>query len=706
MINPSPSTGELIMQYADSLLIRQVLTVVAILLVTTGMSIAQWKPCEGGPWGGPVSSMVTIGKTVLAGTYQSGVYAISAGDTLWKNASNGLTRLGITSLACNGTTLCALADGTVFRADSTLQWIPFSTGLPVKPVECITFCGNRIVAGTRNAGVYMTSADSADWKPINGTFLADKLITAVAAKGDTLFTAASGIFRSVDFGTTWTPINTSYYYQREINALAVTDSGLFAGAGSEIGVIFTRNGGATWNKSPARYIRSLGVVNGTVFAGTTSDTILTSVNHGTTWEPLAITGSMSAYGFTSYDSILYIGTMGSGVITSVDNFESWKKINTGMRNKDIISLAVNGNTLYAAVNGDVVISSSDRGKQWTSVNAGLSNFVPRTLLMYHDHLFAGTTAGVYALGIDSSSWNFRDRFSTYPVMSLGKSEKRIYAGAYREGAFFSADDGVTWETIDNIRSQTSVYSFAECNGTVFAGTSLGVYRIADSSTTWTEVNTGLPATPDVQALAVHKNKLFAAVTLKGIFCSEDSGTTWSSSGDGLDTGMIFTDMMTLDSCIIVTTMSDGIFHSVNGGKNWTSIDTGLENRPTHSLQVLGDELFAGTSSGVWHRPLGELTRTPTGGLRKRESPAGAHVNLRVSPNSGGRLTVTFCNPETDHISLGIYDLYGRKIAQLADGKVLAGEHHYCWQNAETAQGYYFIVLKSGNRGRTALSLIR
>jgi lysophospholipase L1-like esterase len=72
-------------------------------------------------------------------------------------------------------------------------------------------------------------------------------------------------------------------------------------------------------------------------------------------------------------------------------------------------------------------------------------------------------------------------------------------------------------------------------------------------------------------------------------------------------------------------------------------------------------------------------------------------------------TVGFALPEASRVSLMIYDLIGREIAVLADGRLPAGRHRRIWDARESAAGTYFsrlVAVPEGRNGEPFVELRR
>ena len=138
--------------------------------------------------------------------------------------------------------------------------------------------------------------------------------------------------------------------------------------------------------------------------------------------------------------------------------------------------------------------------------------------------------------------------------------------------------------------------------TIFAGTSLGLYRSSDNGINWTISNTGLP---DVEILSLciypfgeGNTYLFAGTVDSGVYRSADNGSSWvkTYTGDivGEVTSFTYSDTILYagtDASDMVTTGTYGIiYRSTNGGIAWEKV---REDEAIYTLAISGGNVFAG-----------------------------------------------------------------------------------------------------------------
>jgi ELWxxDGT repeat protein len=79
-----------------------------------------------------------------------------------------------------------------------------------------------------------------------------------------------------------------------------------------------------------------------------------------------------------------------------------------------------------------------------------------------------------------------------------------------------------------------------------------------------------------------------------------------------------------------------------------------------------------------------------------------------SPNpASGSLALSFSLPSPADVRLEAFDVLGRRVAQLADGPHVAGEHKVTWNGSRLPSGVYVVRLRAGNHVQTQrVTLVR
>jgi hypothetical protein len=148
--------------------------------------------------------------------------------------------------------------------------------------------------------------------------------------------------------------------------------------------------------------------------------------------------------------IAYLGTAGAGVYKSVDGGMSW--FPSGLNGETIQSLAVDpfdANLVYAATTTPGSLKfSPDGGSIWLDATLPVTFYTLSTTSSLPGILFAGTSSGLYLY--QSGAWTqlaLEDQTITSILVDPLHPE-RIFAGTSNNGAFYSADGGISWKVVD------------------------------------------------------------------------------------------------------------------------------------------------------------------------------------------------------------------------------------------------------------------
>ena len=149
--------------------------------------------------------------------------------------------------------------------------------------------------------------------------------------------------------------------------------------------------------------------------------------------------------------------------------------------------------------------------------------------------------------------------------------------------------------------------FATPEGTVYAVTQTGIYRLTADETAWRRVNTSVPIGESLMPMAAHSGRLYI-VSTDEIFASDNRGETWKTLGPhpkGDAVGFVITDAEKASSSQVPITMylalrDKGIFRSTDGGTQWHPLNDGLTvSEKISAVAAVGKTVFAGTENGLY-----------------------------------------------------------------------------------------------------------
>ncbi len=116
--------------------------------------------------------------------------------------------------------------------------------------------------------------------------------------------------------------------------------------------------------------------------------------------------------------------------------------------------------------------------------------------------------------------------------------------------------------------------------TIYAGTSIGVYKSTNSGSAWKAVNSGLKTNSRyTRALVINPASpaTVYAGTSAGVYKTTDSGSSWKAVNSGLSYKTILALAINPEApqTLYAATRSGGIYKTTNGGSKWKAINSGL-----------------------------------------------------------------------------------------------------------------------------------
>jgi pullulanase/glycogen debranching enzyme len=125
--------------------------------------------------------------------------------------------------------------------------------------------------------------------------------------------------------------------------------------------------------------------------------------------------------------------------------------------------------------------------------------------------------------------------------------------------------------------------------------------------------------------------------------------------------------------------------------------TGLLQTADHGFVISGSCInFSNQSDGL-------LLKTAPEGTDASNAfdPRPASFTLSAFPNPfNPATTISFSLPQTQAVKLVVYDVSGREVRVLSNGRYEAGEHHITFDGTELPSGIYFAHLESKDQART------
>jgi len=226
----------------------------------------------------------------------------------------------------------------------------------------------------------------------------------------------------------------------------------------------------------------------------------------------------------------------------------------------------------------------------------------------------------------------------------------------------------------------------------------------NKGSSWTALTNGLPIY-QIESIVSLDSIILAAYGFGGnpsVYKSTNNGLSRNPVSAGLTTsGTVIQTLLVDGRYVYGGTISDGVWLSKDKGESWSDISGGL-NGPGLRVAALassGGYLFsAATKGGVWRRLLSEVVSV------ENRDPVSSVKDFRLEqnyPNPFNPKTVVSGQwTVTSDVRLVIYDILGRIVATLADGRYPAGKYTFTFDGTNIASGIYFCRLIAGDHYST------
>jgi photosystem II stability/assembly factor-like uncharacterized protein len=316
---------------------------------------------------------------------------------------------------------------------------------------------------------------------------------------------------------------------------------------------------------------------------------------------------------------ILLGTEEAGVLRSSDLGRTWVTSNAGFSERFVFKLLFGapGRRLIVAVWGAPryggVFVSPDVGGPWVRLGEGLEGRQVLSLALRGNTILAGTDEGIFERAPDATAWTrvrtLLDGREVRPRVTelLALPSGRILA-ATSKGVIRSSDRGRTW-TKPLVGSDDEVFDLAmphEDHDLIVAAARSGFFRSHDGGETWTQVSSAPRVTPHALAFLPSDDRVLFATTSGGLFRSRDQGASWRRVNGGIPHSDLTGLAVNPDGRTIY--VSDftwgGIFRSVDGGSTWNRLPTdGLGSDRVWTLSVdpaAPERVLAAPSAGGLH----------------------------------------------------------------------------------------------------------
>jgi photosystem II stability/assembly factor-like uncharacterized protein len=547
----------------------------ACQLLAASANAVTWFPL--GPYGGDARSFAVDphdSKHLYLGTETGWLYQSHDDGDTWARVSqlDGRNDLLIKEIVTDPTSPNRLivgaymlnkpGGGIFISEDGGKTWMKQAemSGQSVRSLTRSASDPNLLVAGTLE-GVFRSKDNGKHWErisPASNAEIHEVESVAIDPKDPNVIYAGTWHlpWKTTDGGAHWDSIKEGIIDDSDVFSIVIDPSSpklVYASACSGIYKSVTAaepnpewhgdrfKGGVTVNKEQgipvtARRTRKLELdptQPNTIYAGTTEG-LYKSTDAGATWTKMTPSDVIvnDVYVDPNDPKHVLLATDRGGVLRSEDSGNSFEASNTGFTQRQVVAYAADAHNpaqVYIGVVNDKqtggVFASSDGGVRWQQMSIGLAGRDVFSLTMTpSDTLLAGTSHGIFHL--ENGAWMSAAYKSVPAPASRMTQTKKRKAAAARKGARAHAAPARKQEAIASPQlSEALVYALTSGSTGVYAGTSAGVWRSADSGQSWSQLQ--VPQLTEARYIALH-GQMVVAASLTGAALSQNGGTSWSN----------------------------------------------------------------------------------------------------------------------------------------------------------------------------------
>lgn len=501
-------------------------------------------------------------------------------------------------------------------------------------------------------GIYQLEADAERWRL---TERSELYVNAIEQSGGVLFarqgTGPAFYYRSDDGGHTWSKIKVPYTDWRtgamgesSIRALVVGAEEDYLYAAPATGVVRSPDDGDTWVAvgdsllSREVVFDLLTVPGGDVYA-IAAYRLYRSTDHGETWEDVhgeELPEDLSRL-YRTPDGALLTSTYDSGLYRRAREDTAW--VNVGdLRSRKLISAV--GGALYLVGYDSVLYRSLDDGVTWSPVTQEVPYDVQNVAEGPGHGLYVGTSWGVYGSTDRGDTWRrIDDGMLGVGVAGLRRDAEGSVWAETNAGTFRMSPGSASWT-----RVKTPGRLLLSTEELLYAGNFTSLYRSPDGGQTWEAFAQLDPpyhvAIFNVRSLSLGPNGLMLAVAsgkylhdnFQFVHVSNDGGDTWSA----MPFSWARVGHVTSEGVLLVGT-SGSIERSSDGGQTWTrtaSLGVGLSLRG-FAEAANGDLLLAAFNTELEENPASGLYRSSDQGVTWTQVDLGSENSSLIGLASAG-----------------------------------------------------------------------
>lgn len=379
--------------------------------------------------------------------------------------------------------------------------------------------------------------------------------------------------------------------------------------------------------------------------------------------------------------------------------------------------------LYVANNGAYVYRTSNSGTTWDSLRVTPDGHFSRFVLQKENAVVFSESG---SLGKSTNNGiTFFERFgngtsSGSTILSYDKLNytEYILKNDYSNYLLFSNYGTSYWDTIKPVPfGEPKQFFVHDSKNYLILRTNVGsnyytnLYKADNFTGTlndFQKIGNGLPTDVNFPQIKIINNKFYAVCAEKGIYVSEDFGFNFIPLNNGLPLGApdnnYYNEIVGVGTKLFTLNNSKGIYYSSNNGLSWVNVNSNINGLRVYGqigvdnnyLYCIAYKNYSSEPDYVrlYRRPLSDFTV----GVSAISSETPSRFTLGQNyPNPFNPSTkISFSIPKNEFVSIKVFDISGKEIAQLVNNEMKAGSYEYTFNGSSLASGVYFYRISTPN----------
>ncbi|HSD64910.1 MAG TPA: YCF48-related protein [Ignavibacteriaceae bacterium] len=358
---------------------------------------------------------------------------------------------------------------------------------------------------------------------------------------------------------------------------------------------------------------------------------------------------------------------------------------------------IDSSTWVAVGNDGIILRSTDGGTSWSLVSSPSNDQLRSVTFLGSVGLAVGISGRVLRSTDSGLNWIEETRPTTRNLYSVSISSIMAVITGEEGTILVSYDGGLTW-TSHTAGTASILFGVSVNDSTaVGVGGQGAVVMSVDGGTGWGLTILG-------QNIFFYSTSFIngstgwavgsSLATGNVIIHSTDYGFVWSAQSAPTTEQLFGVSFASLTTGFAVGT-GGAIIYTTNGGITWLNSVSG-------TFQTLSAVAFIDTIRGIAVGDGGTILKSSAGGPVKvveERNPQPYNFSLEQNyPNPFNPSTqINYSIPEDGFVSLKLYNLLGKEIAEPVNGIVKAGKHRFTFNASSLPSGVYLYRLETNNK---------